>query len=102
MMSADSARISATMPLVFLLAHTLWGIMDKALEAEWPAKEDFMASEGLKGNSKKYLGEGHPMLHHRLKHGLAANPIWTSGMDASYGKRDIPDIAAEQDSRCSS
>ena len=47
MVSSNSACISNTVPLVFLLEHTLRGIMDRALEAEQrEEKEDFLTSQG--------------------------------------------------------
>ena len=47
MVSRDDACISDTIPLVFLLEHTLHLIMDRALEAEqWEEEEDFLSSQG--------------------------------------------------------
>uniref|UniRef100_A0A8C5LXF4 BED-type domain-containing protein n=1 Tax=Leptobrachium leishanense TaxID=445787 RepID=A0A8C5LXF4_9ANUR len=47
MVSRDSACISDTIPLVFLLEHTLRGIIDVALEAEqWEEEEAFPSSQG--------------------------------------------------------
>ena len=47
MVSSDSAFISETVPLIHLLAHTLHGIMDRALEAEQrEEEEDFLTSQG--------------------------------------------------------
>lgn len=47
MVSSDNACISDTVPLVFLLEHTLCGIMDRALEAEQrEEEEDFLTSQG--------------------------------------------------------
>ena len=47
MVSSDSACIRDTVPLVYLLEHTLRGIMDRALEAEQrEEKEDFLTSQG--------------------------------------------------------
>ena len=47
MMSSDSACISYTVPLVYLLEHTLNEIIDRALEAEQREKEeDFLTSQG--------------------------------------------------------
>ena len=47
MVSRDSACISDTLPVLFLLEHTLRGIMDRALEAEQQEEEeDFLASQG--------------------------------------------------------
>lgn len=39
--------ISDTVPVVFLLEHTLDGITDRALETEQQKKEDIIASQGL-------------------------------------------------------
>ncbi|XP_077321726.1 zinc finger BED domain-containing protein 6-like isoform X1 [Lithobates pipiens] len=47
MVSRDNACISDTIPVVFLLEHTLHGIMDRALEAEQrEEEEDFLSSQG--------------------------------------------------------
>ena len=47
MVSRDSACISDTIPVVFLLEQTLRGIMDRALEAEQQEEEeDFLSSQG--------------------------------------------------------
>ncbi|PIO35289.1 hypothetical protein AB205_0086490 [Aquarana catesbeiana] len=46
MVSCDSACISDTIPVVFLLEQTLRGIMERALGAEQQEEEDFLSSQG--------------------------------------------------------
>ena len=46
MVSRDDACISDTIPLVFLLEHTLHGIIDRPLEAEQQEEEEgFLSSQ---------------------------------------------------------